>query len=136
MQRKTNLQTSESDEDFVNRVIMQIFRVTANPHAMTDSAGHKLKLLPDLNEEMNSDGRSSFNFTIEDLDQLIMEAGRNAWPKRTPLIEYMLPCWKRAVKALSSSKVTEGPRREVLEEAKRLCLSYCLFAFTLPDLFE
>lgn len=134
-QRKANPQTPESDEDYVNRVITQIFRVTANPHAMTNSAGHKLKLLPDLNEEMNAEGRS-LKLTIEDLDQAIMEAGRNCWPKNKPLIEYMLPCWKRAVKAVSSSKVTEGPRREVLEEAKRLSLSYCLFGFTLPDLFE
>lgn len=135
-QRKTNPQASESDEDYVNRVITQIFRVTANPHAMVNSAGHKLKLLPDLNEEMNKDGRTSLNLTIEDLDQVIMEAGRNCWPRDTPLIEYMLQCWKRATKAAASSKVTEGPRRDVLEEAKRLSLSYCLFGFTLPDLFE
>lgn len=135
-QRKPNPQAAESDEDYVNRVITQIFRVTANPHAMVNSAGHKLKLLPDMNEEMNQEGRTSLKFTIEDLDQVIMEAGRNCWPRNTPLIEYMLPCWKRAAKAAQQSKATEGPRRDVLEEAKRLSLSYCLFAFTLPDLFE
>ena len=68
------------------------------------------------------------------LDQAILEAA-SAQTKRTP-IEYLLGCWKRVISALRLAKTkSSGPRTDVLKEAKRLCMSWCIFAFTMPDMF-
>jgi ubiquitin conjugation factor E4 B len=100
---------------------------------MSTPTGHRLTFLPTLNEEMNEEGEP-LKLTTSNLDQAIMEAA-GLWPHEKPLLDYLLPCWKRAVKAASSSKSPTGPRLDVHEEAKRLALSNCLFSFTLPDLF-
>jgi ubiquitin conjugation factor E4 B len=48
-----------------------------------------------------------------------------------------LPCWKRIIHALSVLKETQQQKREILLEARRLCMSQCLFAVTLQEeLFE
>lgn len=100
---------------------------------MTDNHSHRLVFLPNLNEELNDSGES-LKLSVNTLDQAIMEA-LNAWPQNKPLMQYLLPCWKRAVKTGTATKLTEGPRYEVHEEAKRLCMSSCLFALTMPDLY-
>jgi ubiquitin conjugation factor E4 B len=101
---------------------------------MTGSGGQRLVFLPNLNAELNDAG-DELRLSSATLDQAILEAA-SSLSRDKPLMEYLLPCWKRAVKAASSSKATSGPRMEAHEEAKRLALSYCLFSFTLPDLFE
>jgi len=30
---------------------------------------------------------------------------------------------------------TEDPKYDILKEARRLCMSYCIFAITMPDMF-
>lgn len=98
------------------------------------SGGHRLTFLPNLNEELNESGLP-LKLTAANLDQAILEAA-SSYPVDKSLMEYLLPCWKRSTKAMLSNKATSGPRLEAHEEAKRLALSYCLFSFTLPDLFK
>ncbi|KAK7423890.1 Ubiquitin conjugation factor E4 [Neonectria punicea] len=131
--QRTNNAQPESDEDYANRNLSHIFRVSVDPHHMTDSHGHRLVFLPGLNEELNDSGEP-LKLSVNSLDQAIMEA-LSVWPHNKPLMQYLLPCWKRAVKAATTTKLTEGPRFEVHEEAKRLCMSSCLFALTMPDLY-
>lgn len=100
---------------------------------MVNSGGQKLIFLPNLNAELNDAG-DALKLSTGNLDQAILEAA-SLQPHNKPLMDYLLPCWKRAVKALSSAKAVDGPKLEALEEAKRLALSYCLFSFTIPDLF-
>lgn len=123
----------ESDEDHANRVLSQIFRFTVDPHHMADAQGHRLAFLPSLNEELNESGEA-LKISVGNLDQAIIEAA-GSWPADKPLMNYFLPCWKRAVKAASTAKVTPGPKAEVHEESKRLCMSNCLFSLTMPDLY-
>lgn len=123
----------ESDEDYANRVLSQIFRVTVDPHHMSDAHGHRLAFLPSLNEELNESGEP-LKISVGNLDQAIIEAA-GSWPIDKPLMNYLLPCWKRAVKAASTAKVAPGPKTEVHEESKRLCMSNCLFSLTMPDLY-
>jgi ubiquitin conjugation factor E4 B len=99
---------------------------------MTSLQGQRLVFLPGLNEELN-DANEPLRISIGSLDQAIIEACTN-WPDDKPLMNYLLPCWKRAVK-LAMTKTNAPARQEVHEEAKRLCMSNCLFALTLPDLF-
>lgn len=123
----------ESDEDYANRLLAQIFRVTVDPHHMSGSQGQRFVFLPGLNEELNESGEL-LKLSVNNLDQAIIEAA-NSWPQEKPLMNYLLPCWKRAVKSTSGAKLTAGPRLEVHEEAKRLCMSNCLFALTMPILY-
>lgn len=133
-QRKpTNSQQLEPLEDYANRVLSHIFGITVDPHVMSSPQDHRLVFLPNLNEELNNAGEP-LKLSTQNLDQAIIEAG-SSWPHDRPLMDYLLPCWKRAVKAASSAKVAPGPRAEVLEEAQRLCMSNCLFALTMPVLY-
>lgn len=131
--RKPNTPQPESDADYVHRIITQIFRVSVDPHVMSNTQGHRLVFLPGVNEELNAAG-APLKLTIDVLEQAIMEAA-NTWPHDKPLMGYLLPCWKRAVSASASAKTATGVRQEVHEEAKRLCMSNCLFALTMPDLY-
>ncbi|KAH6885763.1 ubiquitin elongating factor core-domain-containing protein [Thelonectria olida] len=132
-QRTTNNIRPESDEDYANRVLSHIFHITVNPHVMTDGHSHRLTFVANLNEELN-ESDELLKLSVANLDQAIMEA-LNLWPEDKPLMQYLLPCWKRAVKAAAVAKTTEGARHEVHEEAKRLAMSSCLFSLTMPDLY-
>jgi ubiquitin conjugation factor E4 B len=123
----------ESDVDYADRVLSQIFRITVDPHNMINSHGQRLTFLPNLNEELNESGEP-LKLSLNTLDQALMEAA-SSYPQEKPLMNYFLPCWKRAVKASIQHKATEGTKFEVHEEAKRLCMSGCLFALTMPDLY-
>lgn len=132
--RKPDPPQAESDEDYADRVLSQIFRISVNPHHMSNSSGHRLAFLPALNQELNDAGEP-LKLSVSTLDQAIIEAC-SSWPGDKPLLSYLLPCWKRAVKAATSAKITAGPRFDVHEESKRLCMSNCLFALTMPILYK
>lgn len=100
---------------------------------MINGHGQRLTFLPSLNEELNESGEP-LKLSLNILDQALMEAA-TSYPQDKPLMSYFLPCWKRAVKASVQFKATEGHKLEVHEEAKRLCMSGCLFALTMPDLY-
>jgi ubiquitin conjugation factor E4 B len=123
----------ESDEDYANRVLSSVFRITVNPHQGPSYQGYRPTFLPNLNQELNDAGEP-LKLSVSTLDQAIIEAC-TAQPHDKPLFGYLLPCWKRAVKSATSAKITAGPRFEVHEEAKRLCMSNCLFALSVPDLY-
>ncbi|EEP77058.1 conserved hypothetical protein [Uncinocarpus reesii 1704] len=52
-------------------------------------------------------------------------------------LEYLLSCWKRVMRLYKGFKKTKpnDPKYEVVKEARRLCLSYCIFAATMPEMF-
>lgn len=131
--RKPNPQQTESDEDYAHRVLTQIFRITVDPHHMTNAQGQRLVFVPNLNQELNEAG-DALKLSTSVLDQAIIEACSNL-PPNEPLFGYLLLCWKRAVKAASTTKNASDVRLGVHEEAKRLCISNCLFSLTMPDLY-
>ncbi|KAK4061306.1 hypothetical protein Trihar35433_9633 [Trichoderma harzianum] len=132
--RKATPVQAESDEDYADRVLSQIFRVTVDPHRMTSNQGnHRLTFLPNLNQELNDSGEP-LKLSVNNLDQAIIEAC-SGWASDKPLMQYLLPCWKRAVKAAAGNKQTSGFKFELHEESKRLCMSNCLFAVTMPVLY-
>ncbi|KOS21891.1 Ubiquitin conjugation factor E4 [Escovopsis weberi] len=124
----------ESDEDYIDRVLSQTFRVSVDPHRMKTAQGnHRLIFLPNLNQELN-ENKDPLKLTIANLDQAIIEAC-TALPHSKQLMDYLLPCWKRTLKAAASAKSAGGARAKAVEEAKRLCMSNCLFALTMPVLY-
>ncbi|KID67096.1 ubiquitin fusion degradation protein 2, partial [Metarhizium hybridum] len=132
-QQQQQQQKSETDEDYAHRVLSQIFHVSVDPHHMATPQGQRLIFLPNLNQELNDSG-DSLKLSIGNLDQAIIEAC-SSWTLTKPLLEYLLPCWKRAVRASSTAKNVSALRQEILDEAKRLCMSNCLFALTMPALY-
>jgi ubiquitin conjugation factor E4 B len=100
---------------------------------MTNPQGQRALFLPGLNQELNDSGEP-LKLSIGILDQAIIEACSN-WALDKPLFDYLLPCWKRSVKAAATAKNVSSTRQELLEEAKRLCMSNCLFALTMPALY-
>ncbi|OAA44088.1 ubiquitin conjugation factor E4 [Beauveria brongniartii RCEF 3172] len=125
-------QAAETDEQYENRILTNIFRLSVDPHHMSTPTGVRLTFLPNLNEELNEAGEP-MRLSTATLDQAIIEACTN-WPDDKPLMSYLLPCWKRAVKQ-AAQKTGSSTRQQLHEEAKRLCMSNCLFAITMPDLY-
>ncbi|KUI73598.1 Ubiquitin conjugation factor E4 [Cytospora mali] len=126
----------ESFEEWADKTISHIFRVTTDEKRQTDVHGHKLAYLSDLSAELreqNPDG--ALRLSSDNIEQAILEAA-NAVSHEKPLMDYMLPCWKRVVRAKKSLRTPTPEKETVLLEAKRLCMSYCIFAVTLPDLFS
>lgn len=99
---------------------------------MSTPQGVRLTFLPSLNEELNESGEP-LRLSTGTLDQAIIEAC-SSWPADKPLLSYLLPCWKRAVKQ-AAQKTSSTKRQQLHEEAKRLSMSNCLFALTMPDLY-
>ncbi|GAB1313466.1 Ubiquitin conjugation factor E4 [Madurella fahalii] len=131
--KQTPLQREETIEDYADRVLGAIFRVTVDANRTTDSYGHSLIFLPNVSQELADEG-VPLRLDVGRLEQIIMEAATEFQQDR-PLFDYLLSCWKRAVKML---KVFRGPapqKEALLKEAKRLCFSNCIFALTMPELF-
>lgn len=123
----------EAIDVFADRVLEHVFRVTVDPDRHVDVHGHRLTFLPGASAELQDAGQP-LTLSAADLDSVLLEAC-TAWPHDKPLLSYLLPCWKRVIRALGAVKEAQQQKREVLIEAKRLCMSNCLFALTLPDLF-
>jgi ubiquitin conjugation factor E4 B len=124
----------ETIDDYADRVLTTIFRVSVDPARSTDTHGHRLAFLPNLSADLAGEG-APLKMSVGRLEEAIMEAAA-AFPHDRPLFEYLLPCWKRVVRTL---KVLRGPAPEkeaLLKEARRLCFSNCIFALTVPELFR
>ncbi|KAK1836114.1 ubiquitin conjugation factor E4 [Podospora conica] len=132
--RKNVPPKEESIDDYTDRVLCSLFRVTLDPSRETDSSGHKLTFLPTLSQEL-AEENAPLKLSVDRLEEAIVEAAA-AFPHHLPLLNYLLPCWKRVTKSL---KLLRGPapqKEEVLKEAKRLCFSNCIFAISVPELFS
>ncbi|PHH65787.1 hypothetical protein CDD81_1514 [Ophiocordyceps australis] len=134
--RKPHAVMPESDADYAHRVLSSIFRFSVDPHHMSSPEGHRLMFLSNLNQDLNNAG-DALKLTAGILDQAIIEACSNL-PVDKPVFDYLLRCWKRAVavKAAAPAKTVSQAHQDVQDEAKRLCMSNCLFALTMPALYS
>lgn len=140
--RPPKIQKPESFEDWADRTISHFFRVTLDPDHRADALGHPLTYLPNLASELEEslgkpkDG-DRLRLSQDSLDAIILEAATE-FPHQKPLLDYLLPCWKRIIRFSKSAAMVRSPAPEKLtlvSEAKRLCMSNALFALTVPDLF-
>ncbi len=116
-----------------DHVLGSIFRITLDPVQTWDHGGHRLHHLPGLRQELEGDG-APLQISITLLDQAILEAASNLG-RQIPF-DYLLGCFKRVSKQLKGLKRTpDGARLAVIKEARRVCMSYCIFAVTMPDMF-
>jgi ubiquitin conjugation factor E4 B len=123
----------ESIEAYENRTLGSIFRVTLDPNQTVDSSNHKLIYLPNLHQELQ-DERAPIMLTKERLDSAILEAA-SAIPHSKGALDYLIPCWKRVMRALKGLRGYANAKDAILREAKRLCMSNCVFAVEMPEFF-
>ncbi|MCJ1313271.1 hypothetical protein MMC25_006948 [Agyrium rufum] len=125
----------ETLAEWENRNLGAIFRMTLDQKTAQDTHGHPLQYLSGIRSDLE-DEKQPLLLNVSLLDQGIVEAA-SGLKKATPL-DYLLGCWKRITRqfrAFKSSNKAEDPKFAVLKEARRLCMSYCIFAVTIPDMF-
>ncbi|KAF4624671.1 hypothetical protein G7Y89_g13498 [Cudoniella acicularis] len=123
----------ESFEDYSNRILGQIFRITLDPNEKVDSSNHRLIFLPNLRAELEEEN-APIRLSSDRLDSALMEAASTI-PHNRSILDYLLPCWKRITKALKGLRGYVNGKDAVLKEAKRLCMSNCVFAVEMPELY-
>lgn len=124
----------ESWEAWEHKTLSTVFRVSLDPQKLQDHQKHRLQYLPSVRAELEDAG-APIRLSTTVLDQVIHAAASDVH-QGTPL-DYLLACWKRvstAYKPFRSSR-NRDPKSDIIREARRLCMSYCIFAITMPELF-
>ena len=121
----------ESPEEWEDKSLRGIFRLSLDADNKQDSHGYRLHFVTGVREELEEEGRP-IRMTTGNLDQALLEAASNL-DKEEPL-DYLLGCWKRVTRQFRTLK-PEDSRYETVKEARRLCMSYCIFAISMPDMF-
>ncbi|KAK3941785.1 ubiquitin elongating factor core-domain-containing protein [Diplogelasinospora grovesii] len=124
----------EPIEDWADRVLTNIFRVSVNPTRETDSHGVPVIFLPDAHHELHDAGLP-YKLSADNLDTIILELGSRVSHHRS-LFEQFLGCWKRVCRALKMLRGPAPQKEAILKEARRMCFSNCIFALTVPELFS
>ncbi|KZF25758.1 ubiquitin conjugation factor E4 [Xylona heveae TC161] len=117
-----------------DRTLGSIFRLTLEENYTQDAHGNKLHYVPGVKSDLEEDGGTP-RFTTSALDQALLEAA-SSLENETPL-DYLLGCWKRVCRQYRAvkSNSTSDPKFPIVKEARRICMSYCIFAATMPDMF-
>ncbi len=137
LERPSSRQASrqnESIEQWEDRTIRSVFRLSLDPSQTKDSQGN-VHFLAQLREELVDEAKPLL-LTTDLLEQAIMEAGANLG-KLTPH-DWLFGCWKRITRLSKPVKdrTPDNNRWSVLTEARRLCMSWCILSITSPDVFE
>lgn len=132
---RSSSRAAESLEDWEDRHLCSIFRITLDPGSKYDAQGHPLQYLAGTRTELEESAQP-MKMNTSMLDQALLEAATNVEKNNTPL-NYLLSCWKRVSRQHKALKKNgEGdPKFKVAKEARRLCMSYCIFAVTMPEMF-
>ncbi|CZT24654.1 related to ubiquitin fusion degradation protein-2 [Ramularia collo-cygni] len=125
---------AESVEVWQDRILKQAMRVTLSPEEVVDSNGNKLAFLASTRQDLE-DQNAPILLNVEVLESAITEAAAQAEDKN--IFKYLLTCFKRVSRTIRSTRYTDenDPRHDILKEARRLCMSYCVFAITMPEMF-
>lgn len=116
-------------------MLSSIFRITLDSSQQQDSQGHHLRYLESSRQDIEETSEE-VRLSTGVLDQTLVEAASNL-PKNTTPLDYFLACWKRIsrqFKALRKASEQDYKFR-VTREARRLTMSYCAFAITMPEMF-
>jgi ubiquitin conjugation factor E4 B len=121
----------ETIDAWEDRTLSTIFRITLKED---QKDGVQLSHLPGVKAELEAAG-SPLRISLDVLEQAILEAASQT-PNGKPL-EYLLGCWKRVSKLWRSTRTgkADDPKFNIVKEARRLCMSYCIFAATIPEMF-
>lgn len=129
--QSTRSAPAESLEIWEDRALGNIFRITLNEAQHQDGHGHSLRFLPGVRAELEEQGEN-VRLSLPVLEQAILEAASK--PNGAPPLDYLLACWKRVTRQFRGMR-SDDPKHTVVKEARRLCMSYCIFAITMPEMF-
>lgn len=122
-------------EQWEGRILGNLFRITLWEEHRHDAHGNHLQFLGSTRLDLEESGQS-VRLNVAMLDQALLEAASNLKQGTTPL-DFLLECWKRVsrqYKVLRKAR-EEDPKFVIVKEARRLCMSYCIFAITMPYMF-
>lgn len=124
----------DQPELWEDRTLSSIFRLTLNPDQRQDAFGNKLHYVEGLRSELEESGQPKrLNTSV--LDTALLEVASNLSGEKP--LDYLLGCWKRVARALRGMRTGDDDvRYGIVKEARRLCMSYCIFAVTIPDMFN
>ena len=124
----------ETDEQYEDRILRNMFRLSLDPEQKVDASMHRLHYLKGIREEL-VEGGQEIRMTTELLEQAIMEAGQGLG-KLSPT-DWLFACWKRVSRAAKNvkDKTPENKKWQIIQEAKRLCMSWCILSITEPGAF-
>ena len=122
-------------EQWEDRTLGNLFRITLWEEHRHDAHGNHLQFLGGTRLDLE-DSEQPVRLNVAMLDQALLEAASNLKQGTTPL-DFLLRCWKRVSRQYKAMRKAgeEGPKFVVVKEARRLCMSYCIFAITMPDMF-
>lgn len=125
---------AESIDDWESKVLGGIFALTFDPNLKRDPPSFLWHYIPGVKSDLEEQGEA-VRLSPAVLDQAIIEVTLNLG-KRHPL-DYLLECWRRASGVLKLYKgvSAENAQYKIVKEARRLSMSYCIFAMTMPDMF-
>ena len=123
-------------EQWEDKILGDIFRITLDPQNRKDLHNHRLRFLQGTKQDVEESGEA-VRLSTSVLDQALVEAASNLGKGVRPL-DYLLGCWKRVTKEYKPLRRAgeRDPKFVVVKEARRICMSYCIFAITLPDMFQ
>ena len=132
---RSSSRAGETLEQWEDRILGNIFRITLWEEHRQDAHGNHLHFLAGTRLDLEDSGQS-VRLNAGMLDQALLEAASNLKQGTTPL-DFLLGCWKRVSRQYKPlRKAGEGdPKFVIIKEARRLCMSYCIFAITMPDMF-
>lgn len=117
-----------------DKTLSGIFRITLRNSDERDNTDTPLNYLSEVAADVKDNGNPPL-LTTAILDQAIVEAA-SKFSEGEPF-RYMLECWKRVSRLIRAMKPPGGddPRYGIVKEARRLCMSYCIFALTMPEIY-
>ena len=132
---RSSSRARESLEQWEDRVLGNIFRITFLEEHQHDAHGNHLQYLGGTRLDLEDSGQS-VRLNVGMLDQALLEAASNLEQGTKPL-DFLIGCWKRVSRQYKALRKAgeDDPKLIIVKEARRLCMSYCIFAVTMPDMF-
>ena len=133
---RSSSRAGESPEQWEDRILGNVFRLSLDSDHHVDGHGNRIHYLEATRNELEEQ-HEPLRLSTGLLDQVILEAASNL-DKDTAPLDYLLGCWKRISRQYKALRKfgENDPKFAVIKEARRLCMSYCVFAITMPEMFE
>jgi ubiquitin conjugation factor E4 B len=132
--KRLALRTEENVETFEDRTLRALFKTSLTEGQQQDIHGQPLIYLPGVRRELEEQGQE-LRMEVGILEQALLEAASSA--DRLGPLNYLLPCWKRIRRLYKGFRRSHenDPKFNIVQEARRLCISYCMFAISMPEMF-
>lgn len=128
---RPSLRDRDSPDEWEDKILRGVFRLSLEPGSKEDTHGYPLHYVSGVREDLEEQG-GPIKLKTGHLDQALLEAASN--PGKESPLDYLLGCWKRVSRQFRMTRL-EDARHEIIKEARRICMSYCIFAVSMPDMF-